>query len=985
MAVLFPYVHLESDITIIKDLFTSNYFRDTFFKNITVSEFLDTKTVIDSTGKEVSNRELIWNAYTKLQQSKIKSSGDITESSPININTKIYIPQENLVRDLLYTQTENVLPTKYYCFIADKLKSLMALPGYQKSYTLNGTSNRLRVQDVNFQVFLWSRNYDNIVKSTVTDGTKEDSILKGQWLNITPYVSSISTTVTETGGNFDIKLAPIICEKKADNSGFQFSEGTMEEHHGKFVSLSPIQSIQKGELVRNQIYFHNLISENDLIFIKYEALDFELGDRKQISEKGIEIPNSDLATRYENSTMTGNKEMITQERIYDMMGMVDSIPLNSSFSGNDITVSVKGRDFVKTIIDDGSFFFPMEFAGGMFLTAGQADKKNSKLYNRNLFDGKVQSLNIYFEKTIQQVVQFITTQLSNTGYVPTETFAGWGNKRNLKTIQNTVSAEKTHNEELTQLKNTINRYVIDLQESSKKYNIGLGKDESEGFISSIETLPNISQLQTLVIDFASYLLDNDMISNIDSFTKGSIGFNAWTNTFNSSTLSISEQANDIAKLTLPDQLPDSFVGVLYNRKQADLNFYEQDLINKALRLGVKYLQKKKAGVDKSTPPVSKDIMDGVWGIITTIIDPSVANLKLVDTSISETQGSLLTTLNKVCHKPFVEFFTDTYGDKFYFVIRKPPFDKDGVLSAIYGDKIVTEKSKNVTNSNPNTVDLDLSKKPEIPNANYNQTDPIAQTTLSIDSFKGFIIDIEEADIVNESLDYYTGEIYSWYRVEPQGLLWGSSDKMTWAFLPAIYFEEYSDIWGSRPYQVTTPYLPLKGDADANSTYQLNSILKMAFRDLKFIIDTTCYLPFTRQGSITLNKDRRIKRGCWIRHKGTNEVYYVDSVSHSTNVYPIANTTTISVSRGMVEKYLKPGQRVEGITEDISYFNIINTELDFEQKKSKTRSSSFVEKNPTTVTEKTEDLTPDKVLGKFKVNKEVFNFFHQKKQFFNFGK
>lgn len=982
MAVLFPYTHLESDIKIIKDLFTSNYFRDTFFKNITVSEFLDIKTVIDSTGKEISNRELIWNSYTKMQKSKIKSSADVVESSPLNINTKIYIPQENLVRDLLYTQTENVLPTRYYCFIADKLKSLMSLPGYQKPYTLNGTSNRLRTQDVNFQVFLWSRNYSNLVKSTVTDGTKDDSILKGQWLNITPYVESLSTTVTETGGNFNIKLAPIICEKKADNSGFQFSEGSIEEHAGKFVSISPIQSTQKGELVRNQIFFHNLISENDLIFIKYESLDFELQDRKKIKEKGIELPNSDLATQYESSK--NNEEKIKQERIYDMMGMVDSIPLSSSFVGNDISVSVKGRDFVKTIIDDGSFFFPMEFAGGMFLTAGQADKKNSKLYNRNLFDGKVQSLNIYFEKTIQQVVQFIITQLSNTGYVPTETFEGWGDKRNLKVIQNSTSAEKVHNEELTQLKNTIYFFLRELKDSSINYNLNLGKDSSEGFISSIDTLPNINELQTLVIDFSQYLLDNNMVLNIDSFIKGLVSFGTWgVNPFRSGILSISENA-DANKITKTDQLPDSFTGVLYNRTQDDLTFYEKELIYKSVRLGVQYLQKKKAGVDKSTVPITKDFLDGVWSVINIIIDPSVANLKLVDTSISETQGSLLTTLNKVCHKPFVEFFTDTYGDKFYFVIRKPPFDKDGVLSAIYGGKIITEKSKNLPTSNSNTVDLDLSKKAQIPSADYNQTDSIAQTTLSTDSFKGFIIDIEEADIENESLDYYTGEIYSWYRVEPQGLLWGSSDKMTWAFLPAIYFEEYSDIWGSRPYQVTTPYLPLKGDSDANSTYQLNSILKMAFRDLKFIIDTTCYLPFTRQGSITLNKDRRIKRGCWIRHKGTNEVYYVDSVSHSTNVHPITNTTTISVSRGMVEKYLKP-QKIDGITEDISYFNIINTELDFKQKKSNIRSSSFVEKNPTTVTEKVEDLTPDKVLGKFKVNKDVFNFFHQKKQFFNFGK
>ena len=52
-------------------------------------------------------------------------------------------------------------------------------------------------------------------------------------------------------------------------------------------------------------------------------------------------------------------------------------------------------------------------------------------------------------------------------------------------------------------------------------------------------------------------------------------------------------------------------------------------------------------------------------------------------------------------------------------------------------------------------------------------------------------------------------------------------------------------------------------------------------DLKYSVESTCYLPFTRTGTITIKGgDRRIKRGTFIYFTPTNEIFYVDQVQHN---------------------------------------------------------------------------------------------------------
>jgi hypothetical protein len=199
---------------------------------------------------------------------------------------------------------------------------------------------------------------------------------------------------------------------------------------------------------------------------------------------------------------------------------------------------------------------------------------------------------------------------------------------------------------------------------------------------------------------------------------------------------------------------------------------------------------------------------------------------------------------------------DTYGDKFYFICRKPPYSEQ--------------------------------------------------------SFKtNYCLNIYEEDVISDDL-MYCNDFYTWYKLNPSGSIIDSTDSQSLFLLPAVMFPEYMEIWGSRVLDITTQYLDFDMSYSDQTKSNLDNIINQGRQDLDWLIETHAYLPFTRQGTINIKKDRRIKRGMNIRYMPTGEVFHVDSVSnYQTFENQINSGTAINVSRGMIEKHL-----------DV-YFNIIN--------------------------------------------------------------
>jgi len=127
---------------------------------------------------------------------------------------------------------------------------------------------------------------------------------------------------------------------------------------------------------------------------------------------------------------------------------------------------------------------------------------------------------------------------------------------------------------------------------------------------------------------------------------------------------------------------------------------------------------------------------------------------------------------------------------------------------------------------------------------------------------------------------------------------------------------YADIWGSKPFDQVSNYLDYTPRSGDKEMVKLGYYDQQLVHDLKYIIDSHAYLPFTRTGTITINGDRRFKKGTVVRHLGTGEVFYVDSVTHNYSISDnsIERLTTLQVSRGMVEKYVYGGKAKDGIPE-----------------------------------------------------------------------
>lgn len=272
-----------------------------------------------------------------------------------------------------------------------------------------------------------------------------------------------------------------------------------------------------------------------------------------------------------------------------------------------------------------------------------------------------------------------------------------------------------------------------------------------------------------------------------------------------------------------------------------------------------YGTEKEDGIVSEEVEIEDYIAPGIWQAIKVVIDPEVQERQINDATISFMQGSLFSFFGKVCQQPFVEFWGDTYGDQYYFIIRKPPFTRQSFLS------------------------------------------------LSL-------LNIYERDVYSDSFVWENQEIYSWYMLEPNGNYIGGNE-VIFQYLQAVFFTEYAELWGSKPLSITSNYITfIKETGDIQ--------LKAAEQDLKFIVDCHSYLPFVRKGTITIRGDRRIKRGMKIWYQPTNEYFYVESVSNSFTVQDgiIDRITTLTVSHGMIKEYADI--EIEDKYTP-SYFNLIN--------------------------------------------------------------
>lgn len=348
-------------------------------------------------------------------------------------------------------------------------------------------------------------------------------------------------------------------------------------------------------------------------------------------------------------------------------------------------------------------------------------------------------------------------------------------------------------------------------------------------------------------------------------------------------------------------------------------------------------------------------VNGIWQLVKLSIDQKIENRRIADPSISNTDSTLIEQMNKVCQKPFVEFWGDTYCsydeisgkyiNEFDFIIRQPPFNKS--------------------------------------------------LRFIIDT-PGLVIPIENKDIFNIDLSWET-EFYSWFQIQPSNIFAGDNQWAFASYLPIVFSDEIAEYFGNHKKIVSDIYISAEALNGESKEFNLDLFKSSVLNDLVYMIESHAYLPFTRRGSIIINGDRRIRKGNFIELKCTGEICYVDSVTHhvSFNRSTIDRTTVLQVSRCMVKKYIGqnylakasgslPNARTyienniemfdmrDSIEQQYySYFDIINTDLIYKQLMRKVEGISdiisFVKPK-------------EQISTNFGVNKEVFKFFLERRQF-----
>jgi hypothetical protein len=347
---------------------------------------------------------------------------------------------------------------------------------------------------------------------------------------------------------------------------------------------------------------------------------------------------------------------------------------------------------------------------------------------------------------------------------------------------------------------------------------------------------------------------------------------------------------------------------------------------------------------------------GIWQIIKFFVDPAIEFRRIADDSLANPDGTLFEYIKKLCQEPFVEFWGDTNGDTYDFILRQPPFTKEAIQGVAKEGKYIT---------------------------------------------------IENKDLYNYDFDF-DERFYSFYQIEPENTFLGEDKNSMLAYIPIIYFNQIAETFGNKRLIVKDNYISMRaltgGDVNLNFDIFISTLLP----DYKFVIDTNHYLPFTRKGSITINGDRRIKRGTFIRLEATDELFYVTDVSHSLSIGrgKIDRTTTIQVERGMVFDYIlgkslssdsinkqarfnKATGKVETTQKYFNYFNIVDTQLIYDtivqnvnQNKAvgggSINQQQGINSTPTVFAQASR--IKETVKTKFGINEEIFDFFLTRKQF-----
>lgn len=358
---------------------------------------LTVKNFLDFTGdSSQSNRSRIIAAYTPEDKKNWLQSADPTM---IKADTIVVTPLNQIITEaqLIYGKNQFLKQQDFNAYFTEYQKILQNSDGYYKSESLVTHVDRVaidaQITNLNIRVWIYSK-------------------VLGELIDVSPLVTTCSTAKNASMGSFSFGLNPV----KALEFDIEYPTGIAQKGVVNLFNLLDNQN----NLVSD--YFEKYIQYNDLVFIRFERLEVEKDDVGYESGQVLKI--SSLA----NPTINTD-ENPAWYRVWDMIGLVDNVAVSVNLMQSDRVITIRGRDFMKLLSDDGSYFYSYKFmAGGDNKSVWMGDQ-GSSVFKRNILTGKYEQYFFnYGLKSIRDYLGFVVNHLSNLGVVPNSVFGSYGER-----------------------------------------------------------------------------------------------------------------------------------------------------------------------------------------------------------------------------------------------------------------------------------------------------------------------------------------------------------------------------------------------------------------------------------------------------------------------------------------------------------------------------------------------------------------------------
>ena len=420
-------------------------------KRMTISDYMERNYIYGISPQELFdlNKDLIWQQYTELDKEIEKSVSGKWPESADDLSLQSWLPAPCVLRinpskvtaELAIAQTNAQVNTEdFYAFAADKIQDIYQDEGYRVA------DSSKRSPDCSVLGWFKSLYYVGLDSNGKKTGKMERQDFT-EFADLSRHIISLATSVTSNGGSFTIRLpiisarsegVSVIYEVLKGKNGEKINGDMLGQRGNASKNDATYEYGNKGEYYAKSSfddieanYFNWLISSNDILFISFEKLDMELVKETANWYSG-DADNFKIGTKL-------------AEGIYDMIGLVDEVKVVTNSQSSDAYVEITGRDLMKLLIEDGSFFFNPSTTSdpsGVFANeqsyGKQGDIREADVMN-NTYNNPINRLrrvtgeiDIFANRInmdISYILKGVISQLANVEVVPGYVFETWGEDR----------------------------------------------------------------------------------------------------------------------------------------------------------------------------------------------------------------------------------------------------------------------------------------------------------------------------------------------------------------------------------------------------------------------------------------------------------------------------------------------------------------------------------------------------------------------------